>query len=325
MNAMTTLNADEDRCVPYATSSLFTGSRSHPIYADRLQPAEIRCPVPVIMIHGGCNTGTCYLRTPDNRPGWAHDFARAGIETYVIDWPGHGRSPMRADFLTLSSDDVSTSIVQMLEETGPAILLGHSAGGPLIWSVSERCPDLVAGLIGVAPGPPANLVPPLTVGSDGALVDDGVSSTGHPILAPDDRLFLVDEDFVREYWFSGPAAPQDAASLFFRSVVPESPRIINERFNVEGKGLKVSHPEIVAARPTLIVGPECDPRHPRATDEETAALFNAEFVWLPDRGIMGNGHMMMGDSNSAAIADLMIRWILDRMAGHVPNIHPASR
>jgi hypothetical protein len=51
----------------YTTQSMFTGSTEHPIFADHLRPAAVRCPVPVIMIHGGCNTGTCFLLTPDGR------------------------------------------------------------------------------------------------------------------------------------------------------------------------------------------------------------------------------------------------------------------
>lgn len=295
----------------YSIRSLFTGAERHPIYADHLCPEVRLYRYPVVMIHGGCNTGTCFLVTPDGRPGWAHDFAAAGIETYVVDWPGHGRSPMRANFLHLSSRDVRASLGLMLEEIGPAILLGHSAGGPLIWSLAEKHSDLVVGLIGVAPGPPANLVPTIEVGDEHGhsygVFDD--SWGGYPIRAPEDQPFLVDQAFVRDYWFTGPAAPPGAAANFYRSVVPESPRIINERFNVAGGGLRVADPERVGKRPILIVGPECDPRHPEHIDRATAELFGASFAWLPDHGIMGNGHMMMADTNSHVIAGLMIDWM----------------
>jgi pimeloyl-ACP methyl ester carboxylesterase len=303
--------------IPYATSSLFSGTARHPIFADRLAPIERCHDLPVVMIHGACNTGTCFLTTPDGRPGWAHDFAAAGIETYVIDWPGHGRSPMRADFLSLSGLDVCDAIAVLLEWIGPAILLAHSAGGPIIWSLAERHSDLVGGLVGVAPGPPANLVPEMKEGSLQGV--QAIPDAGFPILAPSNELFMVDEAFVQDYWFSGPAAPGNAARDFFRSVVPESPRIINERFNVAGEGLRVADAALVGARPTLIVGPECDPRHPKPLDAATAALFGAKFAWLPDHGIYGNGHMLMGDINSSAVAALMIRWILDTVPGACPH------
>jgi pimeloyl-ACP methyl ester carboxylesterase len=304
-----------ERTIPYSVESLFTGTKRHPIFADRMIPFERRHDLPVVMIHGGCNTGTCFLMTPDGRPGWAHNFARAGIETYVIDWPGHGRSPMRADFLTLSSRDVRDSIAVLLGEIGPAILLAHSAGGPLIWSLAETHSNLVGALIGAAPGPPANLVPAMEEDAPYGVQND--SKSGYPIMASNEALFMVDEAFVQDYWFSGPAAPENAAANFYRSVVPESPLIINERFNVAGEGLRVSDPVQVGTCPTLIVSPECDPRHPKQIDAATAELFGADFAWLPDYGIRGNGHMLMADSNSGAIADLMIRWIVDVVPGVV--------
>lgn len=49
--------------------------------------------VPVVLIHGGGGQGADWKTTPDGRPGWADRLARAGHPTYVVDRPGHGRSP----------------------------------------------------------------------------------------------------------------------------------------------------------------------------------------------------------------------------------------
>ena len=56
-------------------------------------PAEQRHRLPVVMVHGGGGQGTDYLSTPDGRPGWATRFLQAGFAVYVVDRPGHGRSP----------------------------------------------------------------------------------------------------------------------------------------------------------------------------------------------------------------------------------------
>ena len=53
--------------------------------------------------------------------------------------------------------------------------------------------------------------------------------------------------------------------------------------------------------------------HPREEDEGIVTWLNengakAEFIWLADRGITGNGHMMMLEENSDEIADLMLDW-----------------
>ncbi len=47
---------------------------------------------PIVMIHGGGQTGTNFLGTPDGRPGWADYFLRQGYAVYVVDQPGRARS-----------------------------------------------------------------------------------------------------------------------------------------------------------------------------------------------------------------------------------------
>ena len=37
-----------------------------------------------------------------------------------------------------------------------------------------------------------------------------------------------------------------------------------------------------------------------------------DFVSLPEKGIKGNGHMMMMDTNSDQVAELIQKWMTDR-------------
>jgi pimeloyl-ACP methyl ester carboxylesterase len=55
-------------------------------------PAARTQPLPIVMIHGGSQTGTNFLGTPDGRPGWADYFLREGYAVYVVDQPGRARS-----------------------------------------------------------------------------------------------------------------------------------------------------------------------------------------------------------------------------------------
>ena len=55
-------------------------------------PQNRRHKYPIIMWHGGGQTGTNFLATPDGRPGWADYFLRQGYAVYVVDQPGRGRS-----------------------------------------------------------------------------------------------------------------------------------------------------------------------------------------------------------------------------------------
>jgi len=55
-------------------------------------PQERKSPYPVVMWHGGGQTGTNYLSTPDGRKGWADYFLQQGYAVYVVDQPGRARS-----------------------------------------------------------------------------------------------------------------------------------------------------------------------------------------------------------------------------------------
>jgi pimeloyl-ACP methyl ester carboxylesterase len=54
-------------------------------------------PYPVVMIHGGGQTASNFLSTPDGRRGWADDFVANGYAVYVVDQSGRGRSGFFGD------------------------------------------------------------------------------------------------------------------------------------------------------------------------------------------------------------------------------------
>jgi len=60
-------------------------------YVEWFRPLNAR-EVSVTFVHGGGGQGSDFLRTPDERPGWAHAFLQAGFPVFILDRPGHGRS-----------------------------------------------------------------------------------------------------------------------------------------------------------------------------------------------------------------------------------------
>lgn len=62
------------------------------MYVQYQVPKERRFPYPMVMIHGGGQTGVNFLGTPDGRRGWADFFLASGYAVYVVDQPGRGRS-----------------------------------------------------------------------------------------------------------------------------------------------------------------------------------------------------------------------------------------
>jgi pimeloyl-ACP methyl ester carboxylesterase len=67
------------------------------MYVEYMRPAQPKHPYPIVMVHGGGGQGTDWMGTPDGRPGWAQYFLQEGYPVYVVDRPGHGRSPFNPD------------------------------------------------------------------------------------------------------------------------------------------------------------------------------------------------------------------------------------
>src|SRR6516162_64906 len=66
------------------------------MYVEFQVPQQLSHPYPVVMIHGGGQTGTNFTGTPDGREGWAQFFLRQGYAVYVADQPGRGRAAYEA-------------------------------------------------------------------------------------------------------------------------------------------------------------------------------------------------------------------------------------
>jgi pimeloyl-ACP methyl ester carboxylesterase len=186
-----------------------------PMFVQWEAPVELTKPYPLVLVHGGGGQGTDWLGTTDGRPGWATFLLEAGYAVYVVDRPGHGRSPFHPavlgapggvfthelvlDLFTAAADgpmahptahlhtqwpgdgSLEDSNVRqfaaaagpmlgeiaaahalerergaaLLGEIGPAVLMTHSAGGPMGWLTADAAPGLVKGIVAIEPlGPP---------------------------------------------------------------------------------------------------------------------------------------------------------------------------
>ena len=67
------------------------------LYAEFQIPSRQLHPYPIVLIHGGGQTGTNFTGTPDGREGWAQSFLREGYAVYVVDQPGRARAAYQAD------------------------------------------------------------------------------------------------------------------------------------------------------------------------------------------------------------------------------------
>ena len=67
------------------------------MYVEYFIPAQVRHPFPLVLVHGGGGQGLDWMGTPDGRRGWVQILLEEGYKVYVVDRPGHGRSPYHPD------------------------------------------------------------------------------------------------------------------------------------------------------------------------------------------------------------------------------------
>lgn len=66
------------------------------MYVEVLRPARATQKYPIVFFHGGGQTATNWMNTPDGRPGWADYFLEQGYVVYLTDEPARGRSAWHA-------------------------------------------------------------------------------------------------------------------------------------------------------------------------------------------------------------------------------------
>jgi pimeloyl-ACP methyl ester carboxylesterase len=164
-----------------------------PMFVQWEAPPEVTHPRPLVLVHGGGGQGTDWTGTPDGRPGWATRFVEAGFAVYVVDRCGHGRSPYHPDVVgpmgpqfpyeaaeALFAGNTEWDFDQLVAPMGPlpadlaesqrldaerlgrlldvlgsAVLVTHSAGGPVGWLAADARPELVTAIAAIEPIGPA--------------------------------------------------------------------------------------------------------------------------------------------------------------------------
>lgn len=312
------------------------------MYVEKLQPGQVKQPYPLVLIHGAAQTATNWMMTPDGRMGWADFYVNQGYVVYMVDqpargrsawhpevngklrmftasqletlftasaqlgkwpqarlhtqWPGSGRRgdpDFDAFYATqvesLASDVETQELAQkagaaLLDRIGPAVLLTHSQSGLLGWVMAESRPDLVKAIVAIEPsGPPFHNHSPIRPKARAWGITDIPITYDPPITDPAQLQTVVQ------------AAP-DAEGLIACTLQTEPARKL------------VRFREI----PVLVTVSESSYHAPY--DHCTARYLHqaggtVEFIRLHERGIRGNGHMVMLEKNNLQVAAFLHDWI----------------
>ncbi len=283
------------------------------LFLETLRPSEPTGKHPVVMLHGGAHTGACYLGAPDGRPGWAHDFVERGFPVLVPDWPGIGRSGhVPAEQLT--GEAVCAGLAQVIAEAGEqVVLLTHSMSGAYGWKLLEMVGDRIAKLVAIAPSPPGNIqqAPDIVAETPGSLTIRG--TTDFTLLR--NAAFVATRSFaLHKLVGTGTQFPAEQVDRYVDSLVAIPPLLLQQRLNVDASQLRVTDFTHYAGKPALVITGTHDVDHPRELDEPIADWLAAngahpDYWYLGDRGILGNGHMMMLERNSQQLSAAITGWL----------------
>jgi pimeloyl-ACP methyl ester carboxylesterase len=324
------------------------------MYVEKYIPAEQSQPYPVVMFHGGGQTGTNFIGTPDGRRGWAHDFLRAGYAVYVIDqpergrsghssrvigekgalvlhdttrteqrftapgkhklwpqsrhhtqWPGSGEKgdPTFDQFYASQSDAITDrALIErlnqnagavLLDTIGPSILLTHSQSGPFGWLLADARPEQVKSILALEPnGPPFHEI----------------------VLRGGADWYHYEDELERPYGLTRVALtfdpPLDDGATLTAELQPpaDNPELVTGYLQAEPARQLPNLRNI----PILIMVAEAS--YHATYDHITSAFLRQagvahELFYLADKGLAGNGHMVMLENNNHAVADMMIEWL----------------
>jgi pimeloyl-ACP methyl ester carboxylesterase len=256
-------------------------------YVQYLVPEVVRQPLPIVLVHGGGGQMTHYMGI-DGNAGWAHYYVQAGYKVYLIDRPGHGRSPV--------SLDTTGAIGNLPVHTGIAADLRRAATGtPRRWMGTGQIGD--------------------------PLLDQFMAGQN---AAPTDQARM------QQWWRRGgaellekigPAIVQthSAGGPWGWHVADERPALVKAIVCFEGGGNPVVGQDNKPAAPmpnlkgipALYLTAENSGRAngPAIVEALRASGASAEHLNLKERGITGNGHFAMFETNRKEVFEVVRGWI----------------
>jgi pimeloyl-ACP methyl ester carboxylesterase len=270
--------------------------------------------VPVVMVHGATLTGKSWETTPDGRIGWDEYFVRKGHPVYVPDQVGRGRSGFnQAAFNNARAGSIpAASLARWIrfsdEVVWPNFRFGAKPGEPYadsqfpVAAVGELSkqgvPDVSFGGL-PTPNPTFKALADLASQLNGAVLMGHSQGGPFPLAAA-----LLNPGMAKGLVLVEPGrCPADYTDDQIKtlSAIPILAVFGDHRDTPTGIGIRPSWQLSFESCLKLI-------------DRLKAAGGQAEMLDPAARGIKGNSHMIMQDKNHLQIADLILKWIDERVA-----------
>jgi len=294
------------------------GQPSGSMYVERHTPCAGRVrPYPMVLVHGGGGQGTDWLATPDGRPGWVPYLVREGWTVFVVDRPGHGRSPRRTAAGGGPAGPIPPEAAARLFASGtePRHTQWPGPGGPddpAVRQLAAASTDL-----------PADL--PAAQALEGALLARLLDRIGTAVV-------MTHSLGSGAGWLAADARPGMVAALV--AIEPAGPPFLH----LPGTPLRLDW-GLTAARltydPPVATAADLDRDRPgrlpglagfpiAVVEAEASAMgggchevtaflqaagADAQHVRLADRGLHGNGHAVMLERNNRAVLDALLTWL----------------
>jgi pimeloyl-ACP methyl ester carboxylesterase len=269
--------------------------------------------VPVVMVHGATLTGKSWETTPDGHMGWDEYFVRKGHPVYVPDQVGRGRSGFnQAAFNNARAGSVpAASLARWIrfsdEVVWPNFRFGAKPGEPYadsqfpVAAVGELSkqgvPDVSFGGL-PTPNPTFRALADLATQLNGAVLMGHSQSGPFPLAAA-----LLNPGMAKGLVLVEPGrCPADYTDEQIKTLaaIPVLAVFGDHRDTPTGIGIRPSWQLSFESCQKLI-------------DRLNAAGGQAEMLDPAARGIKGNSHMIMQDKNYLQIADLILKWIDERV------------
>ncbi|AUG55875.1 alpha/beta fold hydrolase [Thalassospira marina] len=260
------------------------------MYVQYFLPDPAQRKTPLLLWHGGGLTGACWETTPDGRVGFRDMFLNFGWDVYVSDAVERGR----AGFAPIP-DVWEPPISQTLETVFERFRFGkHLPNGETARAQNFAFEDIAFPMASLEKFA-AQMVPRWTQTDD-----------------------IIISAYIEELRQTGPAIvmAHSQGCVFALEAAARHPELISALVLLEPAA--ISQFAIAAAEwpvPTLIVLGDLIEENARWVKmREDIRNFAGNFplievLSLPDHGIYGNSHMLMMDTNSAEVAEIIQSWM----------------